>query len=122
MSRAVYITLKWVALATVGILALAATAIAALLFWIDPGLFRDDLEDLARQQGIALHLRGELDWRIYPQIQIITTDTALGAIDAPPLAELDSLAVSVALRPLLRSELQVIGITVAGLRARFEAD
>ncbi|QQD17383.1 AsmA family protein [Spongiibacter nanhainus] len=122
MSRAVYITLKWVALATVGILALAATAIAALLFWIDPGLFRDDLEDLARQQGIALHLRGELDWRIYPQIQIITTDTALGAIDAPPLAELDSLAVSVALRPLLRSELQVIGITVAGLRARFEVD
>lgn len=120
--RITYRIFKWVSITVAGLLAITAVAVAALLFLVDPAIFRDDLEDLARQQGVALHLRGELNWRFYPQLQIITTDTALGAIDAAPLAELERLAVSVALRPLLRSELQVTGVTIEGLRARFEVD
>lgn len=115
-------TLKWLAIIGAGLLGVAATALIAVIFFIDPAIFRDDLEALAEKQGVSLHLGGELAWRIYPQLQIITTDTALGGLDAEPLATIDSLAISVALRPLLRSQLQVTGITIEGLSARFDVD
>lgn len=112
-------SLKWI-LGIISVLAITVVlAAVALLFWIDPNIFRDDFEQLAAKQGVILKLDGELSWRFFPELQIVTEKTSIAAPDAKntPIATLDELSVAVALMPLFNKQVEVRGLAVKGLDA-----
>lgn len=117
-------TLKWILGILVAALATVSLAAAALIFWIDPNLFRDDFERLAARQGVVLNLGGELGWRFWPELQIVSRNTSIAAPDAPtqPLAKFDELSVAVAVMPLLNKQVVVRGLAADGLEANLSVD
>ena len=114
----------WILAVLGSLLALVTLAAAALLFWIDPNIFRDDFEALAAKQGVILSLDGELSWRFFPELQIVTHNTSVAAPDAPdsPIAKLNELSVAVAVMPLLDKEVIVRGLSIDGLDANLAID
>lgn len=116
--------LKWTLGILVAVLATISLAAAALMFWIDPNLFRDDFERLAAKQGVVLTLSGDLGWRFWPELQIVSRDTSIAAPDAPtqPIAKFDELSVAVAVMPLLNKQVVVRGLAADGLEANLAVD
>lgn len=116
--------LKWTLGILLTVLVLASLAAAALMFWIDPNLFRDDFERLAAKQGVVLTLDGDLGWRFWPELQIVSRDTRIAAPDAPEqaIATFDELSVAVALMPLLDKRVVIRGLAADGVAANLAVD
>lgn len=117
-------SLKWVLGIVGAVLLMLALAAATLLFWIDPNIFRDDFERLAAKQGIVLKLDGDLSWRFFPELQIVTGNTSVASPQAPQqtIAELNELSVAVALMPLLDKQVMIRGLSVEGFKAKLRVN
>ena len=81
----------------------------------DPNDFKPQLEQLAREQGIELHIDGELNWRLYPDIELGVSDLRL---EGEQLGTFVNAAVGMAdlqieLKPLLSGQLKIRGIQVS---------
>lgn len=103
---------------------LVVLAVAALLFLFDPNALKPRIESMARDQGVALSIRGPLGWQFWPSIGIEINDVTVAHVDTPEavLAELDSASLLVATRPLLQRQLQVEHVYVKGARANLQVD
>lgn len=71
MNKAVKVTLT---LVVVIILAFAAL-LAYVLLALDPNGYKPQLENAAREQGVELHIDGDLGWRLFPTIAIQLGET-----------------------------------------------
>ena len=81
----------------------------------DPNDFKPQLEQLAREQGMELHIDGELSWRLYPDIELGVSDLRL---EGEQLGTYVNAAVGMAdlqieLKPLLSGQLKIRGIQVS---------
>ena len=81
----------------------------------DPNGFKPQLEQLAREQGMELHIDGELSWRLYPDIELGVSDLRL---EGEQLGTFVNAAVGMAdlqieLKPLLSGQLKIRGIQVS---------
>ena len=81
----------------------------------DPNDFKPQLEQLAREQGMELHIDGELSWRLYPDIELGVSDLRL---EGEQLGTFVNAAVGMAdlqieLKPLLSGQLKIRGIQVS---------
>ena len=81
----------------------------------DPNDFKPQLEQLAREQGMELHIDGELNWRLYPDIELGVSDLRL---EGEQLGTYANVAVGMAdlqieLKPLLSGQLKIRGIQVS---------
>lgn len=103
---------------------LLVLALLALFFLFDPNALKPRIEAMAREQGVALSIRGDIGWQFWPSIGIEINDLAVAHVDAPEdlLAELDSASLLVATRPLLRRELMVEHVRVDGARVHLQVD
>ncbi|MFO7643363.1 MAG: AsmA family protein, partial [Desulfosarcina sp.] len=106
-----------------GLLLLVAAAFAALIF-IDPTLFRSQLEGGASAAfGRGVHFGGPIRLERSLQPRIVVTQMT---IDNPPwataahLAAADEVAVQVALWPLLFGELRVLDVGLTGVQVFLE--
>jgi AsmA protein len=100
----------------------AAGAIFAMTF--DPNRYKDDIERIVKERtGRTLKLSGDLAVAVWPSLGAKVGGVTLSerGRDAQFLA-LDSAHASVALMPLLRGEVIVDGVSVAGLKAQVVKD
>lgn len=114
--------MKWVkyalyALLGLVLLALAGVAIIAATF--DPNQYKGEIEQLVQQRtGRTLKFHGDLGLAFWPSIGAKVGKMTLSRrASASDFAAIDSAHVAVAVLPLLRGEVQVDQISVAGLKA-----
>jgi len=104
----------------IGVLAgLFVVAGAALVLFIDPNDYRDDIEQLvADKTGRTLAINGELDLKIFPWLALQIDDVALGnrkGFGDEPFLTVQRASVGVKLLPLLGKRVEVSRVAVDGL-------
>lgn len=112
-------SLRVVAMLVGGVLALLVVLLAALVVWVNPNDYRQQISQIAQEKaGITLTLEGELGWSFYPVLgfQANAVGVALQP-QAPALVKVKTLAVGVKLLPLLSRQIEVDGVNVEGLDA-----
>jgi AsmA protein len=90
---------------------------------LDPNRLKPIIIDAALQQGITANLAGDLSWRFYPNLALEVrgldlTNTATQQM----LASVQVAGLSVALKPLLKRQIEVNGIEVEGIQLNYWLD
>ena len=109
--------LLWLVLGLI-ILVVGAAAIFALTF--DPNKYKGEVERIVKERtGRTLQLKGPLEMAFYPSLGAKVAGVTLSERQAErEFVSLDSAHASVALMPLLRGEVIVDRVRVAGLKAQ----
>lgn len=105
--------------------ALIITAFGALIVFLDPNDYKQELQDLAAQQNITLNIKGDLSWQLWPSLGIHASEVSItpkipaqtgfsahNKMAQRPLAQIQQLSASVRVIPLLSGAIAVDGITV----------
>lgn len=115
-------------LAAAGILGMVM--VAAVIFvttFLDPEDLKPRLIEVVREQsGLELELDGPLSWSFYPRLGV-SVDSAEARLpgqtqEQAPFAAFDHGEVSLLFAPLLRREIAIDGLTIAGLDLNLERD
>nr|WP_254722418.1 AsmA family protein [Gilvimarinus xylanilyticus] len=105
------------------LLLLVILAVAFVLLFLDPNVFKPRIQALAEQQGIHLDIAGDLEWQFWPSLGIAINDLSVASAVTPDdtLASLRSASLLVATKPLFNGELQVEHVLVDGAELTLEA-
>jgi AsmA protein len=111
--------LKYALYAVLGLVGLVLIAVAIIAATFDPNQYRDEIEKLVKERtGRTLKFHGDIKLAFWPsigaQVGRVTLSRRASAHD---FAAIDSARVSVALLPLLRGEVLVDQVSIAGLKA-----
>ncbi|AKM48311.1 outer membrane assembly protein AsmA [Edwardsiella anguillarum] len=112
-------------LTTLMILLVVVTAgISALLLLINPNDFRAYMiKQVQQRTGYALTLDGDLRWRVWPQLSILSDRMSLRADGAAqPVIAADNMRLDVRLWPLLSHQLEVRRVMLKGAVIRLTPD
>ena len=111
---------KYVLLGLLGLVALVIIAATVFVMTFDPNRYKDDIERLAKERtGRTLKLQGDLEVAVYPSLGAKVNGVSLTERNSEQqFLQLESAHGSVALLPLLRGEVIVDRIRVAGLNAQ----
>ncbi len=111
---------------------LVIAAVFALILLIDPNDYKQELQDLAAEQGITLQLKGNLSWQLWPnlgiQVEQISVTPKLpntlkqNKMALRPMADIARLSASVQLLPLFSGAIAVDGIVVEKAHFYLEKD
>lgn len=95
---------------------LVLLAVLALVFLVDANRFKPRIEAIAKDQGIALQINGDLGWDLWPSLGVEVNDVRVAALVAPdqPIAELKQASLLLALKPLFSGDFQVDHIAADG--------
>ncbi len=106
------------------IVVLLVLAVLAFVFLVDANRFKPRIESLARDQGIALEIGGDLGWNFWPSLGVAVNDVRVAAIETPQdsIAQLEQASLMLKLMPLFRGEFQVDHIAVDGLHLALAQD
>lgn len=107
-----------------GIIALVVIALVLFVTLINPNQFKPPIESLAKDQGIALQLNGDLSWAFWPSLGVNIADVKVAALATPdqPIAELQGASLMLALMPLLHGEFRVNHVLVDGAAVHLAVD
>lgn len=96
------------------VVAFLVVAFVALIFLVDANSFKPRIEALAKEQGIALAMRGDLHWAFWPALGVAVQDVSVASVDTPdkPVADVKKASLLVAFMPLLHGDLQVKHILI----------
>ncbi len=99
-------------------------AALALVFLVDANHFKPRIEGIARDQGIALQINGDLGWDLWPSLGVAVNDVRVAALETPdqPIAELKQASLMLALMPLFSGDFQVDHIAVEGAVISLKVD
>lgn len=102
--------LKWI-FGSLGVLVLGiAILIGVLLFVVDPNTFKPTIEKIAAKYALDVDLNGDLAWQFYPNVGLkLHSVEVKNNITAEKILNVDALALSVKLLPLLKLDIQVNG-------------
>lgn len=106
------------------VLLVAVVALVALLF--DPNDYRDRIASAVEEQtGREFVIEGELELRLFPWLRVTTGAMQLG--NAPgfadePFARIEGMSAGIRLWPLLRREVEIGTVRLAGLTLNLEVD
>ena len=91
-------------------------ALILLVLLFDPNVFKPRIEALAREQGVALSINGDLGWTLWPSLGIDVNDVRLAARNTPDqsIARLNEASLLLAIRPLFSGEVIVHHVLVDG--------
>ena len=105
----------WVSLA----LAMPLLLVGGLLvfvFTLDPNDYRDEISNLAAERGIELQIRGNLDWKLFPQLVLgindVQVSSQFGASQVE--AQVQRIGLELRLMPLLQKRLEFRGLNISG--------
>ena len=112
--------LKIAAFVLVGLIAL----IIVLVLVVDANKFKPRIQDAAAKQGIALNMRGDLSWTLWPSIGVAVNEVSVADSDVPQkmIADIKKASFLVALIPLLQGDAQVKHVLVDGAVIDLEVD
>lgn len=96
----------------------------ALVFLVDPNMFKPRIESMARDQGVELDINGNLGWQIWPALGVQVNDIQVAALETPeePIATLKSASLRLALRPLLGGDLEIHHLLIDGAELDLRVD
>ncbi|MCV6604751.1 MAG: AsmA family protein, partial [Porticoccaceae bacterium] len=77
---------KWIAGLALGFVALVLIGAAVLLFVIDPNQYKPQLQQLAKDNQIDLHIGGDLSWQLWPDVAISAADTRISGAELPEIS------------------------------------
>lgn len=108
----------------VALVILVLLAALALVFLVDANRFKPRIEALAKDQGIALEMNGDLGWDLWPSVGVAVNDVRVAALEVPdqPIAELKQASLMLALMPLFSGDFQVDHIAVDGAVISLKVD
>lgn len=111
--------LKYSLIAVAGVVLLAVVGAMIVAATFDPNQYKADIERIAREQtGRTLKLAGNLELAFYPSIGAKVAGVSFSERSSEKeFLSLESAQVSVKLMPLLRGEVIVDALRVAGLKA-----
>jgi AsmA protein len=91
---------------------------------VDANRFKPRIEAIAKDQGIALQINGDLGWDLWPSLGVAVNEVRVAALDAPnqPIAELQQASLMLALMPLFSGDFQVDHIAVDGAVISLKVD
>lgn len=114
-------TLGKILLAVIGLILIA---VLALVLLVDANRFKPHIEKAAAQQGIALSIKGDLEWSLWPSIGVEINELSVAAVTSPtqPLAELKRASLLLKLMPLFAGDFQVDHLLVDGARIHLAVD
>lgn len=106
------------------IIFLIVMAILALVFLVDPNRFKPRIEAIAKDQGVALQIKGDLGWDLWPSLGVAVNDVHVAPLAEPqqPIAELKQASLLLKLIPLFSGNFQVDHIVVDGLNLNLRVD
>lgn len=106
------------------IIVLLLLALLAFVFLVDANRFKPRIEALARDQGVALEIAGDLGWNLWPSLGVAVNDVRVAAVEAPQesIAQLKQASLMLKLLPLFSGEFQVDHIAVDGLHLALNRD
>lgn len=104
-----------------GSLLLGVLAIAALLLFIDPNDYKDEIAAVVKDKtDMTLAIDDRLEWKLWPSIGVSLGKTSLTDADAKEtLVAVDKAAVSVQVMPLFSGKIAIDAVTLDGARIRF---
>ena len=118
--------LKIAAYVAGGIIVVVAIALVAVVVFVDPNDYRDDIARLVEEKtGRKLTLDGELDLSIFPWLALKTGAASLGespGFGTEPFVSIKESRVGVRLLPLLRGKVEVGDVRLDGARIRLITD
>lgn len=109
-----------------GLIALIVLGLLAVVLFVDPNDYRDDIERMVEQRtGRQLQLSGDLALSVFPWVAIETGPASLG--DAPgfgpePFLSIQEARIGVRLLPMLRGKVEVGNVRLVGARVRLITD
>ena len=106
------------------IIALFVILVIALVLFFDPNMFKPRIEAMAREQGVALEINGDLGWRFWPSFGVEVNDIRVAATSAPtqPIAQLQQASLLLAIKPLLSGDIIVHHLLVDGAAIELSVD
>lgn len=105
--------LKWLIYTISTLLIIVVAALAYLSIVIDPNDYKQEISKLAEQQGVAINIRGDLNWQFFPNIAIQIGATELSGISlAIPHIQFKSASMVLDWRALLRRQIAVRSIYI----------
>ena len=95
-----------------------------LAVFLDPNVFRERVEKLARQEGVALDIDGDLDWTIWPSIGITVNNIRLSTHTVPgfTVAKFKRADLLMAIGPLLKGNVEIDTIAIDGAEINLVTD
>jgi AsmA protein len=111
--------LKYSLYALLGLVLLAVVAAAILALTFDPNQYKDEVEKLVKERtGRTLKFHGDVKLAFWPSLGVSVGKVSLSRrASEHDFAAFDSAHVSVGLMPLLRGQVAVDQVRIAGLRA-----
>ncbi len=103
------------------ILVLLIAAVVYLTQLLNPNDFRGDIEQAAAAQGVPLKLEGDVGWSFWPRLGLKVQQVSVGE-GAKPLLDANSMAVAVAIAPLLQRQLVVESLVLDGVSMQLLRD
>lgn len=106
------------------IVGLILLAILTLVFLVDANRFKPRIEALAKERGLALQIKGDLGWTLWPSLGVDVNQVSLAAAETPaaPIAELQQASLLLRLMPLLGGDFQVDHVALDGLQLKLVRD
>ncbi len=106
------------------LLLLIVLAVFALVFLVDANRFKPRIEALAKDQGVALQIKGDLGWDLWPSIGVAVNDVHVAPLAEPDqaIASLQQASLLLKLIPLFSGSFQVDHIAVDGLKLNLKRD
>ncbi len=116
--------MKTVGKILLALIAVPVIAVLALVLLVDVNRFKPHIENAAKEQGIALSIKGDLGWSFWPSIGVQINDLSVAALATPqqPLAELTRASLLLKLMPLISGDFQVDHLLVDGARINLAVD
>ncbi|WP_130471924.1 AsmA family protein [Candidatus Magnetaquicoccus inordinatus] len=103
---------------------LLCMAASALLWLLDPNSYKEQIIQLVGEKiGRRLSIHGQISWQLFPSLALRVGSASLAnaeGFSAEPFAEWQELHLQLALQPLLKRQLQVEQIYIAGLRLHLQ--
>jgi len=98
------------------IFAFLVLAIIILAFAVDANTFKPRIQAMAQKQGVALTMRGDLNWAFWPSIGLAVNEVSVASVDTPEelIANVKKASLLVAFMPLLKGDFQIKHIIVDG--------
>jgi len=108
----------------ISLIVLLALAIIALLVLVDPNSFKPRIESIAKEQGIALQMKGDLGWAFWPSIGVAINEVSIAADATPtqPIADFKQASLMLALKPLLAGKFEVDHVALDGANINLSLD
>jgi AsmA protein len=126
MARYARRLILWAAGGVGALLVLAVLAIAALLWWVDPNVYRSRIQTAAGEAlGRPVTLTGDLRWNIGRRIAIESRGGSIAnapGFGAEPFARWEQLRFGLAALPLLQGQILIDRVEIDGLQLDLQRD